>query len=118
MSDVTVHVPTAVMNLSASAPGETITAEDMVKFQAGQLSAAYARIQELEIATQTIVNICACALHVLNEAGLTDGPDEFSFSYDLAERMRDTNITASRDFAGGIIVKFREESPAPILVER
>ena len=26
--------------------------------------------------------------------------------------------TATRDFAGGIIVKFREESPAPILVER
>ena len=119
VSDVTVHVPTAHGVLTAPAPdGVEVTADDIIKFQAAQLAAAHGRIQELEVAVQTIVNIAACALKVLADAGLADAPDEFSFSYDLAERMRDTNITATRDFAGGITVKFREQSPAAILVER
>lgn len=119
MSDVTIHVPTAHGVLTAPQPtnGE-VSADDIIKFQASQLAASSARIQELEVAVQTIVNIAACALKVLADSGLTDAPDEFSFSYDLAERMRDTNITATRDFAGGITVKFREQSPAAILVER
>jgi hypothetical protein len=118
MSDVTIHVPTAHMNLSGVAPNDEVTEADIIKVQEAQLQAAAVRIQELEVATQTIVNIAACALKVLADSGLTDAPDEFSFSYDLVERMRDTPITCTRDFAGGIIVKFREQSPAAILVER
>lgn len=117
-NDVTIHVPTAHLNLTASAPNGEVTEADIIKVQEAQLQAQAVRIQELEVATQTIVNIAACALKVLADSGLTDAPDEFSFSYDLVERMRDTPITCTRDFAGGIVVKFRETSPAPILVER
>lgn len=116
--NVTIHVPTAHGILSALPATGEVTEADIIKFQAGQLQANAARIQELEVCVQTIVNIAACALKVLADSGLTDAPDEFSFSYDLAERMRDTHITCTRDFAGGIIVKFREASPSPILVER
>lgn len=116
--NVTIHVPTANMVLSALPPSEHVSDADVIKYQAAQLQADAARIQELEVCVQTIVNIAACALKVLADSGLTDAPDEFSFSYDLVERMRDTPITCTRDFAGGVIVKFREKSPAPVLVER
>lgn len=116
-NDVTIHVPTAHLKLDASPPGE-VTADDIIALYKAQNQAQAARIQELELATQTIVNIAACALKVLADSGLTDAPDEFSFSYDLVERMRDTPITCTRDFAGGVIVKFRDKSPAPVLVER
>lgn len=117
-SDVTVHVPTAVMNLSAGPPNDEVTEADIIKVQNGQLQAAAARINEVEVALSTITNIAACALKVLADAGLSDASDEFSFSYDLMERMRDSNITATREFSGAITVRFRESSPAPILVER
>ena len=104
--------------LSAAPPNGEVTADDILKFQAGQLTAAHQRISELEIALGTVTNIAACALKVLADMGLEDEPGEFAFSKDLTDRMYGANLTLSEDFAGGIRVRFRERTVAPILLER
>jgi hypothetical protein len=118
--NVTVHVPTAVMDLTGLEPGGAIDSDAVLKFQAGQLQLAAARIQELEIALGTSVNIAACALKVLSDRGLADGDasDEFRFSRDLSDRMNGANLTLSNDAMGGLVVKFAPRAPDAIQLER
>ena len=105
------------MNLSATPPNAEVTEADIIKFQAGQLQAAAARIQELEIGLGTVTNIAACALKVLADAGMGDGPDEFRFSRDLSDRMQGTNLTLREEFGGAIVVHFRERSRPMVALE-
>lgn len=117
-TDVTVQVPTANMVLSGPPPGEHATADDVIKHLGRMLAAAEQRNAEMEIALGTVTNIAACALKVLADMGLEDGPGEFSFSHDLTDRMYGANLTLAEDFAGGIKVRFRERTTAPVLLER
>jgi hypothetical protein len=111
--DVTVHAPTAFGQLSAlTAPTGEVTAEDVVKYQASLLSASSARIQELELALNTITNLAGCAIKFMIDHGYGDdeAPDTMSFSRDYLDRMRNCNLTLREDFAGGYTVTFRERA--------
>jgi hypothetical protein len=117
MSDVTVQVPTAHGVLSAPTPVDA-TADDVIRHMGRVIAALEQEKAEMQVALGTITNIAACALKVLADMGLEDAPGEFAFSHDLTDRMYGANLTLTEDFAGGIRVKFRERTTAPILLER
>jgi hypothetical protein len=110
--DVTVAVPTAHGVLSAPAPSGEVTADDIIKFQAGQLAALNNRLQELDIALNTITNLAGCAIKFMIDHGYGDesAPDTMAFSRDYLDRMRNCNLTLQEDFAGGYTVTFRERA--------
>lgn len=112
-NDVTVHVPTAVMDLSASAPdGVDVTADDIIKFQAGQLQAASRQLAEKDLALNTITNLAGCAIKFMIDKGYgdEDGPDTISFSRLYLDQMRDCSLQIREDFAGGYTVQFTERA--------
>jgi hypothetical protein len=110
--DVTVRVPTAHGVLSAPAPTGEVTADDIIKYQAAQLAALTGRLQELEIALNTITNLAGCAIKFMIDHGYGDesAPDTMAFSRDYLDRMRNCNLTLQEDFAGGYTVTFRERA--------
>jgi hypothetical protein len=110
--DVTVAVPTAHGVLSAAAPSGEVTADDIIKFQAAQLAALSNRLQELDIALNTITNLAGCAIKFMIDHGYGDesAPDTMAFSRDYLDRMRNCNLTLREDFAGGYTVTFRERA--------
>jgi hypothetical protein len=115
--DVTVRVPTAHGVLSAPAPdGAEVTADDIIKFQAAQLAASNARLQELELALNTITNLAGCAIKFMLDKGYgdPDTPDTMGFSRDYLDRMKNCNLTLREDFAGGYTVTFRERADAQL----
>jgi hypothetical protein len=111
--DVTVAVPTAHGVLSAPSPaGGEVTADDIIKFQAAQLAALSNRLQELDIALNTITNLAGCAIKFMIDHGYGDesAPDTMAFSRDYLDRMRNCGMTLQEDFAGGYTVTFRERA--------
>jgi hypothetical protein len=110
--DVTVAVPTAHGVLSAPIPTGEVTPNDIIQFQASQLAASNARLQELELALNTVTNLAGCAIKFMLDHGYgdDDAPDTMSFSRDYLDRMRDCNLTLREDFAGGYTVTFRERA--------
>jgi hypothetical protein len=117
--DVTVVAPTALGVLSASAPAGDVTPEDVIQFQAAQLAASSARLQELELALNTITNLAGCAIKFMLDKGYGDeeAADTMSFSRDYLDRMRNCNLTLREDFAGGYTVTFRERADAQLVRE-
>jgi hypothetical protein len=114
--DVTVWAPTAHGVLSAPALEGEVTADDIIKFQAAQLAASSARLQELELALNTITNLAGCAIKFMLDKGYgdPDTPDTMGFSRDYLDRMRNCNLTLREDFAGGYTVTFRERADAQL----
>jgi hypothetical protein len=114
--DVTVAVPTAHGVLSAPIPTGEVTPNDIIQFQASQLAASNARLQELELALNTVTNLAGCAIKFMLDHGYgdDDAPDTMSFSRDYLDRMRDCNLTLREDFAGGYTVTFRERADAQL----
>ncbi len=109
--DVTVQAPTAHAQLSAlTAPAGEVTADDIIKYQASLLAGSNNRIQELELALNTITNLAGCAIKFMLDKGYgdEDAADTMSFSRDYLDRMRNCNLTLREDFAGGYTVTFRE----------
>jgi hypothetical protein len=110
---VTVHAPTAHGELSAlTAPDVDVTADDVIKYQAGLLAASNNRITELELALNTVTNLAGCALKFMADKGYgdDDAPDTFSFSRMYLDSMKGCNLSISEDFAGGFTVRFRERA--------
>jgi hypothetical protein len=110
--DVTVAVPTAHGVLSASAPSGEVTPDDIIAYQAAQLAALSNRLQELDIALNTITNLAGCAIKFMIDHGYGDesAPDTMAFSRDYLDRMRNCNLTLQEYFAGGYTVTFRERA--------
>jgi hypothetical protein len=114
--DVTVAVPTAHGVLSAPIPTGEVTPNDIIQFQASQLAASNARLQELELALNTVTNLAGCAIKFMLDKGYGDeeAADTMSFSRDYLDRMRNCNLTLREDFAGGYTVTFRERADAQL----
>jgi hypothetical protein len=113
--DVTVQAPTAHGELSAlhlSAPTEDVTPNDIIQYQASLLAASNNRLQELELALNTITNLAGCAIKFMLDKGYgdPDAPDTMGFSRDYLDRMKNCNLSISEDFAGGFTVRFRERA--------
>jgi hypothetical protein len=118
-----VHAPTAFGQLSAlhrAAPDAEITADDIIKQQAAMLAASNARVQELELALNTITNLAGCAIRFMIDKGYgdPDEPDTIAFSRDYLDRMKDCNLTVSEDIGGGFVVRFRERADGPLAREQ
>jgi hypothetical protein len=113
---VTVYAPTAHGVLSAQPPNGEATADDVITYQAGLLAASNARLQELELALNTITNLAGCAIKFMLDKGYGDeeAADTMSFSRDYLDRMRNCNLTLREDFAGGYTVTFRERADAQL----
>jgi hypothetical protein len=107
-----VRLPTAIGVLWAPAPSGEVTADDIIRFQASQLAALSNRLQELDIALNTITNLAGCAIKFMIDHGYGDesAPDTMAFSRDYLDRMRNCNLTLQEDFAGGYTVTFRERA--------
>jgi hypothetical protein len=114
--DVTVAVPTAHGVLSAPIPTGEVTPNDIIQFQASQLAASNARLQELELALNTVTNLAGCAIKFMLDKGYGDeeAADTMSFSRDYLDRMRNCNLTLREDFDGGYTVTFRERADAQL----
>ena len=120
--DVTVQAPTAHGVLSAlhrDAPNGEVTADDIIGYQKSLLAASNARLQELELALNTITNLAGCAIKFMIDHGYgdDDAPDTMSFSRDYLDRMRNCNLTLREDFAGGYTVTFRERADGQLARE-
>jgi hypothetical protein len=113
--DVTVQAPTAHGQLSAlhlSAPADDVTPNDIIQYQASLLAASNNRLQELELALNTVTNLAGCAIKFMIDKGYgdEDEPDTIGFSREYLDRMKNCNLTISEDFAGGFTVRFRERA--------
>jgi hypothetical protein len=120
--DVTVHAPTAHGVLSAlhqTAPDGEVTADDIIGYQKALLAASNARVQELELALNTVTNLSGCAMKFMVDKGYgdDDAPNTISFSKFFLDSMKDCGMTIREDFAGGYVVTFRERAEGHIARE-
>jgi hypothetical protein len=116
--DVTVAVPTAHGVLSAPIPTGEVTPNDIIQFQASQLAASNARLQELELALNTVTNLAGCAMKFMVDKGYgdDDGPDTISFSKFYLDSMKDCSMQIREDFAGGYAVTFTDRAEGQHIV--
>jgi hypothetical protein len=120
--DVTVQAPTAHGVLSAlhstATPDGEITADDIIGYQKALLQASNARIQELELALNTVTNLAGCAMKYMVDKGYgdDDGPDTISFSKFYLDSMKDCSMQIREDFAGGYAVTFTDRAEGQHIV--
>jgi hypothetical protein len=120
--DVPVQAPTAHGVLSAlhstATPDGEITADDIIGYQKALLQASNARIQELELALNTVTNLAGCAMKFMVDKGYgdDDGPDTISFSKFYLDSMKDCSMQIREDFAGGYAVTFTDRAEGQHIV--
>jgi hypothetical protein len=122
--DVTVQAPTAygqlsALHTSAVPSGQEITADDIIGYQKALLAASQARVNELELALNTVTNLAGCAMKFMVDKGYgdEDGPDTISFSKFYLDMMRDCSMQIREDMAGGYSVTFTDRADGNHLVK-